>query len=327
MKTHLIERPKAVYSYIRQHLLSKVSEPIIQSPNGQMSSSNSESADILASHFESVYLEETGGPLPQYGGPINFNNMSNIEFNVDDVRKVLKNLKRDSAPGPDKISSRLLLECADCLSYPVHLLTKYSLVSTSLPNIWKISIVTPIFEKGINGKLLQSIDNFLSSRTFQMKVGKVLSIPHQPSSGVPQGSVIGPVLFLVYTADMLFPLDCQTSVYADDTKIFGNLLTESSSLQSDLDKINQCETNPQLTYNVSDNLLKSGNSQVDLGDTVTNDSSGSEHISNIAKNANKSLYLLKKTFTNPTPELATKLYATYVRPTLEFAAPVWSPGS
>ncbi|KAG5864911.1 hypothetical protein JTB14_006751 [Gonioctena quinquepunctata] len=120
---------------------------------------------------------------------------------------------------------------------------------------------------------------------------------------------------------MSFSLGCQTSVCADDTKIFGNPLTESASLQSDLDKINQwCvdwlnvakgtilhlgKSNPQLTYNVSDDQLKSGNSQVDLDVTVTTDLSWSQHISNIAKKANKSLCLPKKTFTNPTPELAT----------------------
>ncbi|KAG5885003.1 hypothetical protein JTB14_003536 [Gonioctena quinquepunctata] len=77
-----IERYKTFYSYFRQHLSSKVSEPIIWS-NGQMSSLNSKRADIPASHYESVYKEETGGPLPQSS-----NNMSNMEFNVDNVRKV-----------------------------------------------------------------------------------------------------------------------------------------------------------------------------------------------------------------------------------------------
>ncbi|KAG5863772.1 hypothetical protein JTB14_021855 [Gonioctena quinquepunctata] len=131
---------------------------------------------------------------------------------------------------------------------------------------------------------------------------------------------------------MLFSLDCQTSVYADEFRISGEPLTESAFLVDWLIPLNidRCsilhlgKTHPQLTYNVSDNQLKSRNSQVYLGVTVTRHLSWSQPIWNIAKKANKSHHLLKKTFTNPTPELATRLYATYVRSTVEFAAAVWS---
>jgi ribonuclease P/MRP protein subunit RPP40 len=73
---------------------------------------------------------------------------------------------------------------------------------------------------GINGHVLNWIAAFLSSRTFAVKVGSVLSDKKLVISGVPQGSVLGPLLFTLYTSDLLARLQCPFAGYADDVKIF-----------------------------------------------------------------------------------------------------------
>jgi hypothetical protein len=57
---------------------------------------------------------------------------------------------------------------------------------------------------------------------FAVKVGSVLSDKKLVISGVPQGSVLGPLLFTLYTSDLLARLQCPFAAYADDVKIFSS---------------------------------------------------------------------------------------------------------
>ena len=95
---------------------------------------------------------------------------------------------------------------------------------------------------GIRGLLVKWISAFLNHRSFNVKVGNDKSTTKPVTSGVPQGSVLGPVLFLIYTADLINQIVSKNAVYADDIKIYGNPQTKSQTLQSDLDVIkNWCD--------------------------------------------------------------------------------------
>ena len=73
---------------------------------------------------------------------------------------------------------------------------------------------------GIRGKLLQWIQSFLTNRTQRVVVDDTCSSPCSVTSGVSQGSVLGPVLFLIYINDITANIQSQLTLFADDCLIY-----------------------------------------------------------------------------------------------------------
>ena len=197
---------------------------------------------------------------------------------------------------------------------------------------------------GLDGHLLGWITDFLNNRKFRVKVGQNLSQVKYVLSGVPQGSVLGPLLYLIYTCDVPSMLTCKCSLYADDTKIYSNPLIDSIQLQLDLDNIvkwcddwliplniNKCvvlhmgKLNPSLNYHIGSTSIVTAATYKDLGVYITSDLSWSHHISQCVSKAKRSLYLIKKVFSKPDVSTCGCLYKTYVRPLLEYGSAVWTP--
>lgn len=139
-------------------------------------------------------------------------------------------------------------------------------------------------------------------------------------------------------------LKSNASFFADDTKFFGNPVIDCDQIQSDLNGLvtwtkswllqlnaDKCsvlrlgKNNPLVNYYLNGVVLKSVYRQVDLGVVVTSDLKWAEHTATTVKKANSLTYLIKCAFKDLKPDSITKIYKTYVRPTLEYAAVVWSP--
>lgn len=197
---------------------------------------------------------------------------------------------------------------------------------------------------GVRGNLLNWIKMYLKNRTFCVRIGNHTSSEHSVISGVPQGSVLGPILFIVYISDLSKCISSPSLMYADDTKKFNNPFTDATTIQDDIDRISAwCENwllslnsskcnilhigrhNPMLNYVLDGCPLNSVSVQNDLGVLVSNDLKWSLQTVAVSKRANSLIYIIRKAFQNISPSLMLKLYKTYVRPLLEHAISVWNP--
>ena len=83
---------------------------------------------------------------------------------------------------------------------------------------------------GIEGNILYWIKDFLIGRTQEVTINSTKSAPASVASGIPQGTVLGPVLFIIYINDLLDDISSTGLMFADDTKIFRLITSRNDSL-------------------------------------------------------------------------------------------------
>jgi len=204
---------------------------------------------------------------------------------------------------------------------------------------------------GIRGELLNLIMDFLSNRMQRTRVGNCLSDVTSLTSGVVQGSCIGPLLFLIFINDLsdIFDPQITPKLYADDLKLYTSITSNynSDSLQQNLDRleawantwqliisIRKCQTltlngrqqatNPT-TFNIGSSALDNVNNVLDLGVTVSSDLKFSTHVTHIVRKALTRSNLLHRCFISRDTATLVKAFKVYVRPIVEYCSPVWSP--
>ncbi|MGL5085530.1 MAG: RNA-directed DNA polymerase [Clostridium sp.] len=194
---------------------------------------------------------------------------------------------------------------------------------------------------GISGQFLNWISSFLNGRTFQVKLGPTLSELAPVTSGVPQGSVLGPLLFLVYVNDLPDVIRSSALFYADDLKVWNSL--DPRKLQEDVASICEWSSVWSLPINPSKclhmafgkdqpnafSLPPPANSPIiqtnltkDLGVWLSSNLSFSMHHATVAKQAFKVLHMIRRTFKHIDAVDFAFLYGTYVRPILEYCSQV-----
>ena len=104
---------------------------------------------------------------------------------------------------------------------------------------------------GVGGNTLQWIQCFLSGRTQQVVVDGEQSAPAPVTSGVPQGTVLGPLLFLAYINDLPQNVTSTSRLFADDCLVYRviNNTCDSEELQKDLDTLEKWERDWQMSFN------------------------------------------------------------------------------
>jgi len=166
-------------------------------------------------------------------------------------------------------------------------------------------------------------------------------------SGIPQGSILGPLLFTIFINDLPECVNSYCKLFADDTKLY-NITSNSCTLQQDIDSLQEwtdtwdlhfnvekCKVlhlgrqNPECKYymkvNGEDKQILISEEERDLGVTFDKSLSFDPHIQNSINKANKMIGIIKRTFSYLDKDIFGKLYKAMVRPYLEYANTVWYP--
>ena len=206
-------------------------------------------------------------------------------------------------------------------------------------------LITAMQNVGISGPLLHWLSSFISNRSSVVRVAGSLSAPFTVTSGVPQGSVCGPDLFLIFINPLPSLLPCRSLLFADDLKIWA--VDNPVSLQSSIDLCvswslaNHLPINPSKTLHISfyphssttftlpstpsRTVIESSNKFKDLGVWISSDLSPSLMCAESAKKAMRTVNFLFRSFKFLDKKSFITLYSLYVRPLLEYCSIVWLP--
>ena len=211
----------------------------------------------------------------------------------------------------------------------------------------------------VDGLMLRFIKSYLENRKQQVVIGGAISSTLPVKSGVPQGSILGPLLFVLFINDMFTCVSKETNMalYADDTKIWREIVISEDHfiLQNDIDNLYKWSVDNKMNFhpskckalsltnqrNILHNLpftifhyrldsvyIEYVTSQVDLGVTLSNKLLWKEHCDKLVSKANSKLGLLMRTchFTMDKKQKRT-FYLTIVRSTFEHCSIIWHPKS
>ena len=220
-------------------------------------------------------------------------------------------------------------------------------ISKAFDRVWHTGLLFKLKQNGFDGNLLNWIKSYLGSRTQKVVVGASISQTLELNAGVPQGSVLGPLFFLVYVNDIVKHLQCTARLFADDTSLScttSNIYNIEIVLNRDLQVISNwakqwlVDFNPHKTVamlfsshhavpqphvlfnNVPVNFVEN---HKHLGLTLSSNGKWHEHITNIVKSSSKILGIMRKIKYTVSRKTLNQIYISHLRPLLEYACVVW----
>ena len=440
------QNPKQFFDYINRR--TKRTQPVANLVHdGRIISDDSEKAEILLQQYCSVFTADDG-TLPECPQSVPINTLCDMTIDDLDIVKAIRQMNRNSAPGPDGIHPKFITKIYSYLIKPLKQIFNVSLSTGIVPDTWKFSEVIPIYKNnrkpnqaasyrpvsltsyiskllekiihvkllphlnqfeiisncqhgflagrstttnllkcfndwtsmledsskvdvlyidlakafdsvshdkllykltkiGIGGNLHKWFTNFLTGRSFNVKVDEVRSRHAPVGSGIPQGTILGPLLFILFINNVSHEiLNSQIQLYADDSKMYSrvNNIEQFRNFNNDIVKVNdwfeswqlkinfeKCEilhmghNNFQYQYAINDNNIPAKEFCRDLGVCVDKKLSFDKHCLKIACISHYKAKQFYKSFTCHDIDLSMFLYKTYIRPVVESGTQVWSP--
>jgi Reverse transcriptase (RNA-dependent DNA polymerase)/Endonuclease-reverse transcriptase len=227
----------------------------------------------------------------------------------------------------------------------------YTDFSKAFDTVSHSKLIHKIRSYGFDEQILKWLNSFLIGRKQRVIMGDSISRWLDVLSGVPQGSVLGPLMFLLFVNDIPECVCNTCLLYADDNKLIAKVGSKADSLklQKDIDKLcewskmwqvsfnyDKCKImhfgklNPKDQYYMTDfdgkqiqiNVAKL---EKDVGVTISDDLCFSRHIQIITARANQMLGLVDRSFTFKSADLIKRVYCAFVRPHLEYCVQIWNP--
>ena len=201
---------------------------------------------------------------------------------------------------------------------------------------------------GIQNHIHQWLRDFLTSRTQRVACEGCMSSSCEVLSGVPQGTVLGPLLFLLYINDLPDLLENQTRLFADDCLVYKEVENEmhADSLQADLTSLESWQDKWNMNFNASKcsimiisnkknplvrkytfcgQVLQQASSHPYLGIEIDSKLTWAKQVDNTVLKANRTLGFLRRNLWFCPRDVKATAYKTLVRPVLEYASCAWDP--
>ena len=199
---------------------------------------------------------------------------------------------------------------------------------------------------GIDGKVLDIIKDFLMGRTFRVSVQGEFSSFKDILSGIPQGSVLGPLLFILFINDLPDCLKSSVKIFADDLKLIANL-SDKAVIDDDLKSLEDWERkwllefntdkckvlhiefndNEHLDYVLNDKILKKTEQEKDLGVLTSGTLLWNDQIESCVSKANQMLCWISRNLISRERFLMLRVYKALIRPHLEYCVQLWNPAA
>ena len=282
----------------------------------------------------------------------------------------IKHLKSNNLLSDHQYGFRKARSTGDLLSYLTHVWSS-SLknfgesfvvaldISKAFDRVWHKALLAKLPAYGFTPSFCKLISSFLSNRFISVVVDGATSASFPVSSGVPQGSVLSPTLFLLFINDLLHATASDIHSFTDDSNLHKSSsfqcqpssnarsqsrLAMSSTINSDLQSISEWGTRNLVKFNTSktqlltislsntpsnyqiifeDSEIPSLNSVNILGLQISSSLSWRDHIFQIAKSASKKLGVLFRCKQYFNSAQLFKLYTGFIRPCLEYCSHIW----
>ena len=227
-------------------------------------------------------------------------------------------------------------------------------ISKAFDRVWHADLLHKLKSYGISSQIFGLISSFLSNRQLQVVLDGKSSQEYPVNAGVPQGSILGPTLFLLYINDLADDVICNIPIYADDTTLYSKCDQASdqwqqvelvSELESDLrDTVDwgrkwlvdfnagktqlvssdQSKNTSAIDVKMDGSVLEEKTSFKMLGLTFSSKLDWSSYIVSIAKTASKEIGALIRSMKFLSPEVDLYLYKSTIRPCMEYCCHVWA---
>jgi hypothetical protein len=246
---------------------------------------------------------------------------------------------------------KVLDNWTDSLESGGHIDVIYTDLEKAFDKVPHRRLISKLKSYGIHADIIAWIKSFLSCRRQRVKINNVFSEWASVLSGIPQGTILGPLLFIIYINDLVDSCNngSELYLYADDAKLFRHILTDLDKvlLQRDLDNlsnwtekwllklnVNKCkymsyERSHSDTsvnqYTIAGVNLEHVEIMKDLGVKFDSKLKFTDHIHEKINKAYGVLGLIKRNFKYLSEKCLVTLYKTMVRSHLEYAQGVWSP--